>query len=95
MSKSPGTTILLVILVASALASIAFCGLYIRSARQLREVQRKVAAVQSDRMLILSLGKDVMEYSKKNPAINPLLQATGFMPGAVPAPATNNHPAGK
>jgi hypothetical protein len=95
MSKSPGMTILLVILVASALSSLVFCGLYIHSARQLRDVQRKTAAAQNDRILILSLGKDVLEYRKKNPAIDPLLQSTGFIPGASPAAAATNHPSGK
>ncbi|HZR15968.1 MAG TPA: hypothetical protein VFE51_01460 [Verrucomicrobiae bacterium] len=95
MNKSPGTTVLLVILVASALASVVFCGLYISSARQLREVQFKAAVAQNDRILILSLGKDVLEYSKKNPAIDPLLQSTGFKPNSSPAPASTNRSGGK
>ena len=95
MNKSPGTTILLVILVASALTSLIFCGLYIYRSRQLREVKSIVAAAQNDRFLILALGKDVLEYSKQNPAIDPLLQSAGFKARAAAAPAGNAHPAGK
>ena len=96
MKKNPAITVLLVILVASALCSVAFCLLYINSARQLRDLQRSAAMAQNYRNLILSLGNDALEYSKKNAAIDPLLEAAGFKPKAGSAAATaTNKPASK
>ena len=88
MKKSPATTVLLVVLVVSSLASVLFCGLYIRNAIRLRDVQRSAANVQAYRNLFGSLVSDTMEYSKKNQAVDPILEAAGFNPrGGNPAPA--------
>ena len=92
MNKSPATTALLVILVISALCSVAFCGLYVRDAMRLRDLQRSSANAQAYRNSMLSLITDTIEYSKKDPAIDPILQAAGFKPN--PSAATNK-PAGK
>ena len=91
MRKSPATTILLVLLVVSALSSVALCGLYIGSSRTLRDLQRSATLAQNNRNLVLMLGSDVLEYSKKNPSIDPILEAAGFKsrPVAGTAPATN------
>ena len=94
MNKSPATTILLFILVASSLCSVAFCLLYISSSRQLRDLQRIAAAAQNNRNLVLALGGEALEYSKKNPAIDPILEATGFKQKAGSANPTNK-PASK
>ena len=94
MNKSPATTILLFILVASALCSVAFCLLYTSSSRQLRDLQRTAAMAQNNRNLILALGSETLEYSKKNPAIDPILEAAGFKQKAASAAATNK-PASK
>lgn len=77
-SKSPATTFLLVLLVISSLASVLFCGLYIRSAIRLRDVQRSAANAQAYRTLFVSLVNDTLEYSKKDPAVDPILEAAGF-----------------
>lgn len=94
MNKSPATTFLLVILVISSLASVFFCGLYIRNAMRLRDVQRSMAGAQAYRTLFASLVNDTMEYSKKNAAVDPILEAAGFKPKSTPAP-TAGKPAGK
>ena len=87
-------TFLLVILVASSLCSVALCGLWIKSAVQLRDLQRTAAAAQNYRNFFVSLANDTMEYSKGNQAINPILEAAGFKPKTATG-ATTNHPSGK
>ncbi|HLH54184.1 MAG TPA: hypothetical protein VKY92_11280 [Verrucomicrobiae bacterium] len=90
MKKSQATTFLMFILVASALASVLFCLLYIHYARELAGVQRSVAQAQGYRAGLVSLINDVMEYSTHNPAINPILEGAGLKPGA-----STNKPAAK
>ena len=88
MRNSPLTTVLLVILVVSALASVLLCWLYISNTRQLRVLQTQIQMVNNNRALITSLANECLEYSKKNPAIDPLLESAGIKPGRTPsAPA--------
>jgi hypothetical protein len=94
MKKSPSTTVLLVILVITSLLSVLCCGLYIRSTMRLRDLQRTYAAQQQYRNFFLALMRDSIEYSKRNPAIDPLLEAANLKPKANVA-ATTNKPAGK
>jgi len=88
MRKSPLTTVLLVMLVVSALASVLLCWLYISNTRQLRVLQAQLQLVNNNRALITSLANECVEYSKKNPAIDPLLEAAGIKPGRAPATTT-------
>jgi hypothetical protein len=86
MKKSSATTFLFVILLSSSLASVLFCGLYIRNAIHLRDMQRNMASAQTYRALFGALINDTMEYSKKNAAIDPILEAAGFKaPKTAPA----------
>jgi hypothetical protein len=95
MKKSPATTFLLIILVASALLSVFFCGLYIRNAVRLRDLQRSMSNAQNYRALFVSLVNDSMEYSKKNSAIDPILEAAGVKASRTAAAVSTNKPAGK
>lgn len=85
MNRNPATTALLVILVVSALCSVAFCGLYVRDAMRLRDLQRSTANVQMYRNTVVALINDTLEYSKKNPSVDPILEAAGFKPKAAAA----------
>lgn len=85
MNRNPATTALLVILVVSALCSVAFCGLYVRDAMRLRDLQRSTANVQMYRNTVVALINDTLEYSKKNPSVDPILEAAGFKQKAGPA----------
>lgn len=85
MNKSPAATALLIVLVISALLSVLFCGLYIHTALNLRNVQRGMATVQAYRNGFISLINDTVEYSKRNPAVDPILEAAGFKPRAAAA----------
>jgi hypothetical protein len=95
MKKSPATTILWVILVGSSLLSVLFCGLYIRNALRLRDLQRNIASAQAYRSVFVSLINDTMEYSKRNQAVDPILEAAGFKPSKTAAAAPTTKPAGK
>lgn len=60
--------------------------------RQLRKLQPKLVNIQHTQNVINNLANEVMEYSKHNPAVDPILQQVGLKPGkAAPAPK----PAGK
>ena len=62
---------------------------------RLRDVQRTLAGAQNYRTLFISLVNDTLEYSKKNQAIDPILETSGFKPSKTTPAATTNKPAGK
>jgi hypothetical protein len=80
MNKSPLTTFLLAGLLISALASVALCYLCTRNAMRLVELQSQVAFAQSRGAFIAALAKEAVDYSAKNPAIDPILEAAGVKP---------------
>ena len=82
------TTILLIVAVVAALSSSGLCYLYIKNGRELREAQAKVAQINNSRMLINALVGETVEYSKKNAAIDPILESAGIKPKAGAAAAT-------
>ena len=94
MNKSPLTTILLAVLFISTVASIGLCYLCTRNAMRLVELQTQVAFAQTRSAFIAALAKDVVDYSAKNPAIDPILEAAGVKPSKTPQ-ATTAKPAGK
>jgi hypothetical protein len=69
-----GVAALCVILTAGA----AF--LYVRSVRNLNRLQFQSAVINRNRALANSLANDTLEYSKRNPAIDPILQSVGLKP---------------
>ena len=87
MRNSSSTTVLLGLLVISALLSIGLFWLVIAKERELRDLRTGAAQVNYWRTLIPALANDAVEYSKKNPAIDPILEAAGVKPpktAAVP-----------
>jgi hypothetical protein len=94
MNKSPLMTVLLALVTASALASVVLCWGYISNMRELPTAHAQATMVNNNRALINALANDVRNYSKDNPAIVPLLEAT--IPKAPkPVPAATPKPAGK
>ncbi len=91
MNKSPLTTFLLAVLVISALVSTGLCYLCTRNAMRLVEMQTQVASAQSRAAFIGLLAKDAVDYSAKNSAIDPILEAAGVKPKST----TTNKPAAK
>jgi len=94
MKNSPLTTIVMVLLVVSVLASVALCWTYISNTRELRKLQNDAAMISNNRTVVNALATEVLEYSKKNPAVDPILEAAGVRPRTNAAP-TSTKPAGK
>jgi hypothetical protein len=92
--SSPLTTVLLALVVASALASVVLCYMYNSNTRELRSLQGQAALVNNNRTVINALAADAIEYAKKNPSMEPVLEAVGLKQKVGAAPATNK-PAAK
>ncbi len=90
MKNSPLTTILLLALTVSALASVIMCWAYISKTRELRALETQTAFINQNRAVINALLNDTIEYSKRNPAMIPVLESVGWKTGgaaAAPKPA--------
>jgi hypothetical protein len=81
MKNNQLTTILLGLLTVSALASVVICWLYISNTREMRMLQAQVGIANNNRTVMSALANDVVEYSKKNADINPILLSVGLKPG--------------
>jgi hypothetical protein len=89
MKNSPLTTVLIGVLTVSALASVLLCWSYNSRIRELRQLQTQASMINNNRTMINALANDAVEYSKKNPAIDPILESAGLKPGK-PAPASGS-----
>src|SRR3954471_22883597 len=76
--KSPLTTFLLAVLALSTVLSVVFCSLYVSSTRQLRLLQGQMTIINGRTTAITALANEAVEYSKRNPAIDPILEAIGL-----------------
>src|ERR1035437_1643832 len=94
MKNNPLTTVLLGVLTVSALLSVGFCWRYVSNTRELRALQTQANMINNNRTMINSLANDTVEYSKKNPAIDPILESVRLKPGKS-APTATNKPATK
>jgi len=94
MKNSPLSSILLVVLAIFALGSVVLCGFYIHHTRELRSLQGTAESINYRQALIQALANDVVEYSKKNPAIDPILESVNLKPRSGTS-ANTNKPAGK
>ena len=95
MIKSPLTTVLLAALLISALASVGFCCAYIFKAREVRSLQGQIAGIQNNRAFIAALANETIEYSKRNPEIDPILETAGIKPSKSSGSAATNKAAAK
>jgi Tfp pilus assembly protein PilX len=89
MKNNPMTTVLLGVLTLSALASVVLCLLFTTNTRQRNLLQSQATSIMNKRTIVNALVNDAVEYSKKNQAINPLLESVGFKPGNSASAATN------
>jgi hypothetical protein len=95
MKTSPLTTVLLLILVVSALASVTLCWLYMSNVRQSRAMQEDAMRIQNNKALIVSLANDAVEYGKKNSAIEPILENARLIPPKSGSGAAASKPTAK
>jgi len=54
--------------------------------RQSRDLAGQISVDQAYQNRVTALVSDALEYSKKNPGIDPILQSIGAKPGAAAAP---------
>ena len=80
--------ILVTLIFFSALFSSLCVYLYIKGTGELRGLQAQAARIENSRNLLRALAGESVEYSKRNPAINPLLQSVGLNPGVATPKAT-------
>lgn len=94
MRNSSSTTVLLGLLVISALLSIGLFWGLISKERELRELRTSAARINNNRALIAALANDAVEYSKKNASIDPILESAGVK-AAKASTGTSAKPASK
>jgi hypothetical protein len=70
-----------------AVAGLVLSANYYFSTSTLRRLQPQAIACQARLNLAQALLNDTLEYSKRNPAVEPLLRSLNLKTNAVPAPA--------
>ena len=78
MKNSPLTTVLLVLLACAAVGGVVLCGMYIHTTRELRNLQYKVQDINAKQAYMNQLANEAPEYSKRNAAIDPILESAGI-----------------
>lgn len=104
MKNNQFVVVLIGLLLVSTLITAMQITRYYLAVKQFQSLQSRYMAVNQSRSLVQSLINDTLDYSKRNPAIDPLLQSVqlkgpvqkpaGGTSGAV-APAPASKPAAK
>lgn len=82
--KNTGTTTILNWALTIAVIALAVCSIqYFFKTREVRNLQSKIVEYQNKQQFLNSLIADCMEYSKRNPAIDPILEANNLKPKAA------------
>ena len=93
MRKSALTNLLVGLAALSVVATAGLASYYVRSVQKLNRLQFQVAVINRNRSLVNALANEAMEYSKRNPAIDPVLQSVGIRPkGSLPPSQPANKP---
>ncbi len=74
----------MLILAVSALTSLYLCYACVTNAGELSRLQSQAAMVNNNRAIMNAVATDAVEYSKKNPAIDPLLEEVKIKPPSHP-----------
>jgi|SRR5580765_2863270 len=88
MKNSPLATVLLALLACAALGSLILCWMYIRTNRELRFLKANVGMLQVKQRGMQALTYDLVEYSRRNSQIDPLLEKYEIKPKSTNSPAT-------
>ena len=94
MKNNPLTSVLLGVLTVSTLASVVLCGMFNHNVRQKNSLQSQANQMAYNRNFVSALVNETLEYSKKNPDIDPILESLRLKPGKS-APAATSKPATK
>ena len=93
--KSIGTTNVLNWALAIAVIGVGLGGIqYYFKTREVRTLQAQIMNYQNKQAIMNNLIAETMQYSQRNPAIDPILEAIGAKPGKS-APAAATKPVGK
>lgn len=72
------TALLVMLLFLGALASAALSFVYVQSTRQLNELQAKANAISQYKNLMQALAAEAIEFSRRDPSIEPILNDIGI-----------------
>ena len=93
--KSIGTTNVLNWALAIAVIGVGLGGIqYYFKTREVRTLQAQIMNYQNKQAIMNNLIAETMQYSQRNPSIDPILEAIGAKPGKS-APAAATKPVGK
>ncbi len=81
-------TILTGLLFLSAVLSAICAIIYVRGSGELRGLQGQAASIDNNRAVTRALAGEAMEYSKRNPSIDPVLQTFGLKSAPASPKAT-------
>ena len=89
MKNQPLAVMLLVALAINAMVAPVLTLLYVQTTRKMNAMKYQVSEVNRYQAGLQALAVEALEYSKKNPAIDPILQSVGLKPkpGGAPAPS--------
>ena len=93
MKNSPLITVLLIALAITSGTALVLCYVYNSRISETHSLKFQANNIETTRRMATSLAAEAIEYSKKNPSIEPVLEASGLKPKAGTAPT--NKPAGK
>jgi hypothetical protein len=74
----------MVILAVSALASLYLCYQCVTNASELSRLQSQATMINNNRAVMNAVATEAVEYSKKNPAIDPILEEAKIKPPSHP-----------
>ena len=91
MRSNPITNLLVGLVALTVLATAGLTIYYVRLVQKLNVLQLQNAVINRNRTLATSLVNDAIEYSKRNPALEPVLQSIGIKTkaGVTTAPGVN------
>jgi hypothetical protein len=82
MKGSQTTTILNWALAVVVAATVIFATQYVFKTKEARALQAQIVGYQNKQAVLNNLIAECLEYSKRNPAIDPLLEANNLKPKA-------------
>ncbi len=87
MRHNPLGAFLTGLFVLGALAVTVLTVTYVQATRNLLAMQWQAAIINKQRTLASALANDLVEYSRRNPMIDPILQSVGLKGRLTNAPA--------
>ena len=85
MKSNMANMVLTVALAISLLLSVVFCLQFMFRVREYRSISAQINLVNAERARIQQLAAECLQYSEKNPTINPLLEVVGLKAKTAPA----------